>query len=100
MLPFLSQNSTSSWGEGIILGYVRNPSLQSQILCKRLKYVINFIGTFVAFYQSEIHSRLKDDGAPSNLQMSGSILEEKDSISLLGHTVISDLSWKSYTARQ
>ena len=30
------------------------------------------------------------------LQMSSSILQEKDSISLLGLTVSSDLSWKSY----
>ena len=30
------------------------------------------------------------------LQMSGSILQEKNSISLLGLTVSSDLSWKSY----
>ena len=51
MLPFLSQKfNFKSWG-ALYLS-MRNPSLQSQILCKRFKYVMNLIGTFVVFYQS------------------------------------------------
>ena len=46
--------------------------------------------------QSVLHSRLKGDGAPCNLQMYSRILQEKGAISLLDLTVSSNLSWKSY----
>ena len=74
-------------------------SQQRQQLCDALNKDLQTISErgsqwLVAFNssktQSVLHSRLKDGGAPCNLQMSGSILQEKDSISLLGLTVSSD----------
>ena len=46
--------------------------------------------------QSVLHSRLKGDGVQPSLQMSNSTLQESSTISLLGLTVSSDLSWKTY----
>ena len=80
-------------------------SKQRQQLCDALNKDLQTISEWgskwlVAFNSSKtqtaLYSRLKGDGAPLNLQMSNSILEEKDTISLLGLTVSSDLSWKSY----
>ena len=80
-------------------------SQQRQELCDALNKDLQAISEWgsqclVAFNssktQSVLHSRLKDDGAPCNLQMSSSILQEKSAISLLGLTVSSNLSWKSY----
>ena len=80
-------------------------SKQRQQLCDALNKDLQTISEWgskwlVAFNSSKtqtaLYSRLKGDGAPLNLQMSSSILEEKDTISLLGLTVSSDLSWKSY----
>ena len=46
--------------------------------------------------QSILHSRLKDDGVQYSLQMSNNTLQECNTISFLGLTVSSDLSWKPY----
>ena len=79
-------------------------SQQRQQLCDALNKDLQTISELVSQWlvafnssktQSILHSRLKDDGAPCNLQMSSNILQEKDSISLLGLTVSGDLSWKS-----
>ena len=67
-------------------------SQQRQKLCDALNKDLQTISEWgsqwlVAFNssktQSVLHSRLKDDGTPLSLQMSGSILQVKDSISLL-----------------
>lgn len=81
-----------------------NPQ-QRQQLCDALNKDLQTISEWgsqwlVAFNssktQSVLHSRLKGDGDSLSLQMSNSNLQEKDTISLLGLTVSSDLSWKSY----
>ena len=46
--------------------------------------------------QSVLHSRSKKDGTQPSLQMNNGTIQEQPSISLLGLTVSSDLSWKSY----
>ena len=46
--------------------------------------------------QSILHSRLKGDGVQHNLKMSNNFIQENNTISLLGLTVSSDLSWKTY----
>ena len=46
--------------------------------------------------QSVLHSRLKRDGVQPSLQMSTNTLQEEHTISLLGLTLRSDLSWKTY----
>lgn len=80
-------------------------SQQRQQLCDALNQDLQTISEWgsqllVAFNsfktQSVLHSRFKDDDAPFSLQMSNSSLHEKDTISLLGLTVSSNLSWKSY----
>ena len=80
-------------------------SQQRQQLCDALNKDLQAISEWgsqwlVAFNssktQSVLHSRLKGDGDPPSLQMSNTTLQESNTISLLGLTVSSDLSWKSY----
>ena len=78
---------------------------QRQQLCDALNKDLQAISEWgskwlVAFNssktQSVLHSRLKGDGVQPSLQMSNSTLQESSTISLLGLTVSSDLSWKTY----
>ena len=84
----------------------RNPnSQQRQHLCdilnKDLETVTEWGSDWLVSFnssktQSVLHSRLKGDDAQHNLKMSISSLQENSTISLLGLTVSSDLSWKTY----
>ena len=83
----------------------KSSTQQRQQLCDALNKDLQTISEWgsqwlVAFNssktQSVLHSRLKGDGDQHSLQMSNCTLQESDTISLLGLTVSSDLSWKSY----
>ena len=83
----------------------KSSTQQRQQLCDALNKDLQAISEWgsqwlVAFNssktQSILHSRLKGNGVQPSLQMTNSTIQESSAISLLGLTVSSDLSWKTY----
>ena len=85
LLPDMQYGFRHSRSTGDLLSYVTVISQQLQQLCDAFNKDLQTISEWgsqwlVAFNssktQSVLHSRLKDDGAPCNLQMSRSIPQE------------------------